>query len=80
MSEEDKMNKKITVTLVNGKQQVFVVEGGRVYPKGSSQYWTLEQFAVAKDKMIAAGAAISERDVPEEGEPLGSDELRKMYQ
>jgi hypothetical protein len=57
-----KDTKEITVALPNGATQVFRVntDGSRVYPKGSTQYWTMDQFAVARDKMVAAGAKITE--------------------
>lgn len=56
--------KEITVILPTSKTQVFTVAAnGNVYIKGSSQYWTADQFAVALDKMRAAGAAITETDL-----------------
>jgi hypothetical protein len=71
-NEEDSMNhgidmnpnkdiKEISVTLPNGKTQVFVeAENHNVYPKGSTQYWTGEQFSIALNKMVATGATITE--------------------
>lgn len=58
-------SKEITVTLPNGATQVFRAsrDGDKVYPKGSTQYWTKEQFAVALDKMRAAGATIIETNL-----------------
>jgi hypothetical protein len=57
--------KEITVTLPNGKSQIFRLNkaGDRVYPKGTTVYWSLEQFSAAKAKMIAAGATIVEEDL-----------------
>ena len=53
--------KEIVVTLPNGKTQTFnEAANGKVYIKGTTQFWTIDQFTVALDKMIAAGATITE--------------------
>ncbi len=51
--------KRVTVTLPNGAVQVFEINAqGRVYPLGSTLYWTVDQFNVALAKMRAAGAEV----------------------
>lgn len=56
--------REIVVTLPNGKIQAFrESDGGRVYIKGSTQYWSDEQFAEALAKMKAAGATVEEHDL-----------------
>lgn len=53
---------EMTVTLPDGKVQVFrLSDGDRVYLKGSTLYWSLEQWEAAKTKMLAAGAQINEK-------------------
>jgi hypothetical protein len=56
----NKDSKEITVTLPNASIQIFCInhDGSRAYPKGSSKYWTIEQFNAALDKMRAAGAVV----------------------
>jgi hypothetical protein len=52
---------EITVTLPDGKTQVFrVAHDGTVSPKGTSLVWTVEQWAAGVAKMRAAGATITE--------------------
>lgn len=53
--------KKVTVTLPNGKSQIFKISSdNRAYPIGSTLYWTIEQFNAAIAKMRDAGAKIEE--------------------
>ena len=57
----DHDTKEIAVTLPTGKTIVFVVAADtNVYIKGSTQCWSGDQFASALDKMLAAGAKITE--------------------
>lgn len=55
---------EITVTLPNGKTQVFrVAHDGSVSPKGTSLVWTADQWAAGVAKMHAAGATVTETDL-----------------
>lgn len=64
ITNPNKDQKEITVTLPNGKMQAFrVANNGRVYIKGSPQYWDTDQFAVALQKMRDAGTAITEKNL-----------------
>ncbi len=64
---------KVKVTLPNGSVQVFEIvppggnlpyspphADGRIYPLGSSFYWSIPQWEIAVEKMLAAGATIEE--------------------
>jgi hypothetical protein len=54
--------RKWTVTLPNGKTQVFLREGEKVLIDGTSMVYTMPVFLAGLEKMRSAGATIVESE------------------